>query len=440
MIELDVPDAETLTNVNDLDVDEYPRFAFVERHRDPPQVDDVTAATRDAVDAIPAFDDLPDGSEVAVTAGSRGIHDMPELVEAAVDELRERDFEPFVLPAMGSHGGATPEGQHGVLAEYGITEERLGCEIRDSMSVEQVGADEDGRPVYASTVATSADAILLANRVKLHTDYRGATESGLEKMAVVGLGKQRGADAMHNTAINGGLESAIRERARILFEETPIVGGIALLDNAHERAAHIEGVPVDEIPEREPELLERSTELFPTLPVEDLDLLVVDELGKDISGAGMDPNVIGRSRYLDEPEPESPDITRIYVRSVTPASHGNAVGLGLADYVHEDLVADLNLDDVYTNTVTSGEPSRAFIPVITPTDEATLVVAYSMMGVRDPEDLRVAYIENTLEPDALYVSEPVARELSEREDTDVGAFRALSFDDEGDFDFGFATE
>ncbi|GGL38955.1 hypothetical protein GCM10009037_23270 [Halarchaeum grantii] len=437
MVELDVPDADALAAINDVDVADFPRFAFAERHRDPPRVDDVAAATRDAIDAIPALESLDDGADVAVTMGSRGIHDMPELVATAVDELRERGLEPFVLPAMGSHGGATAEGQREVLAEYGVTEDSLGCEIRASMAVESVAEDDEGRPVPASTVALDADAVLLANRVKLHTDFRGDVESGLAKMAVVGLGKQRGAEEMHNAAISRGLETVIRERAALLFEETPVVGGIALLDNARERAARIEGVPADEILDREPELLEASADLFAGLPVDDLDLLVVDELGKDVSGSGMDTNVIGRYRYAGEEEPDTPDIGRIYVRGLTLASHGNAIGMGLADFAHEQLLADVDLADTYTNAATSGEPARVFVPVVTPSDRATLELAYSMLGVKDPADLRIAYIENTLEPDALYVSEPVAADLDARDDTTVGPRVALSFDAAGDFAFGF---
>lgn len=437
MTELEIPDTETLEDVNDIDIEAFPRFAFAERHREPPQVDDVTAATREAVDDIPAFDELSAGSEVAITAGSRGIHDMPELVEAAVAELQDRGFEPFVFPAMGSHGGATPEGQRGVLEEYGITEDRLGCEIRDSMAVESVAEDAVGRPVPVSTVALAADAVLVANRVKLHTDFRNEVESGLTKMAVVGLGKQRGAEEMHNAAIDRGLDTVIQERADIIFEHVPVVGGLALVENARDRAAHIEGVAVEDIPDREPELLERSKRLFPGLPVDRLDVLIVDEIGKDVSGTGMDTNVIGRYNFLDEEEPEKPDVRRIYLRGITPASHGNGIGMGLADFVHEDVIASVNLTDTYLNTVTSGEPSRAFMPIISPSDRTAMLLAYSMTGVRDPADLRVGYIRNTLEPDELYVSEPVARELAERDAIDVGDYRDFAFDDDGDFAFGF---
>ena len=437
MTEFEIPDAETMEDVNDIDIEAFPQFAFVERHRNPPQIDDVTAATRETVGDIPAFDELPAGAEVAITAGSRGIHDMPELIEAAVTELQDRGFEPFVFPAMGSHGGATPEGQRGVLAEYGITEERLDCEIRDSMAVESVTEDAVGRPVPVSTVALDADAVLVANRVKLHTDFRNEIESGLTKMTVVGLGKQRGAEEMHNAAIDRGLDTVVQERADLIFQHVPVVGGIALVENARDRAAHIEGVAVEDIPGREPELLERSKRLFPGLPVDQLDVLIVDEIGKDVSGTGMDTNVVGRYNFLDEEEPEKPDVRRIYLRGITDVSHGNGIGMGLADFVHENVVETVNLTDTYLNTVTSGEPSRAFIPIISPSDRTALLLAYSMTGVRDPADLRIGYIKNTLEPDELYVSEPVERELLERDDIDVGGHRELAFDDGGDFAFGF---
>lgn len=434
---LEIPDPSTLENVDDASIADFPPFASVRREQTPPRVDDVATATRAALEEIPAVDELDDGAEVALTVGSRGIHDMPELVETTVEELQNRGLEPFVIPAMGSHGGATPDGQVEVLESYGLTEERLGCEVRPKMSVETIATDKEGRPIPVSTVALEADAVLLANRVKVHTDFRGEVESGLCKMAVVGLGKQRGAVAMHNAGLSRGLGTVIPERAEQVFEHAPVIGGVALIDNAEDRAAHIEGVPVTDLLTREPELLERSKELLPELPVEDLDLLIVDELGKDISGTGLDTNVIGRYMFGDEPEPETPDVDRIAVRGMTDASHGNGLGMGLADYAHEALVEELDLDDVYQNVIASGEPARARIPIVVPCDRTMLLVAYSMTAVRDPADFRVGYIPNTLEPGTLYVSEPVVDELAEREDTTVDDPKPLTFDANGDFAFGF---
>jgi hypothetical protein len=418
-LDLELPDAERLAALSDATPADLPDVALLEHVRDHPRVDDVPAATREALDAIPALDALDAGSEVGITAGSRGIHDMPTVLRTMVDALRERELEPFVFPAMGSHGGATAEGQRETLASLGVTAETMGCEIRSSMAVERVADDDEGRPIYAAEDALAADAVLLANRVKAHTDFRGQYESGLVKMAVIGLGKQRGAEATHNAGLVAGLDEVIPERAAALFDETPVIGGVAVVENADDRAAHVEGIAVDDIFDREPALLERSKELLPTLPVSDLDLLVVDELGKEISGTGMDTNVLGRVMYHNQPEPDAPSFTRIYVRGVTEASHGNGIGIGLADVVHADLVADLDLTETYVNVVTSGEPSRARIPLIAERDEVALRVAASTTGVRDPADLRIVRVPNTLELGRFVASEPVVAELESRDDVRV---------------------
>ena len=426
---LDFPDADRLVGDSDFELADLPPFARATRHRDQPRVDDVSAATRAALEAVdlPA---LPEGAAVAVTAGSRGIRDAPTVLRTLVSALRERGLEPFLLPAMGSHGGATAEGQVETLESLGVTPESVGCEVRSSMAVTEVGTDRDGRPVYAADDALDADAVLLVNRVKAHTDYAGEYESGLAKMAVVGLGKHRGAAGMHDAALARGFREVIPERAGILIEETPVVGGVALLENANERTADVVGVPADEVLAREPDLLERSKELLPTLPVDDLDLLVVDSIGKEVSGTGMDTNVVGRVRFHGQPEPEgAADVTRVYARSLTEPSHGNALGMGLADFVHRDLVADVDFGDTYVNVATSGEPRRAALPFVVPSDAAAMATTLSTTGVADPGDLRVAVVENTLEPDDLLVSAPVAAELRERPDVTVGELSPLAFRD-----------
>jgi hypothetical protein len=426
---LEFPDAEALRGANEYTVADLPRFAVARREREFESVDDVEAAARTAVNEIDGFDSLPAGAEVAVTAGSRGIHDMAATLAAAVDELENQGFEPFILPAMGSHGGATAAGQRETLEALGITAERMGCEIRSSMAVEAVGEDALGRPVYASSDALAADAVLLANRVKVHTDFNGAVESGLSKIAVIGLGKHRGAESLHNAAIATDFADVIRDRMAVLLETTPIVGGIALIENAADRAAHIEGVDAADIPEREPELLEIAREEFAQLPIDDLDLLIVDEAGKDKSGTGMDTNVLGRYSFHGEDEPESPSITRVYARSLTDPSHGNALGVGLADFVHCEFVEDIDFEDTYVNIITSGETDRAKLPFVVPDDATALLVACSTTGVAAPEELRVARISSTMEPDSLHVSEPVAAELADRDDVTVGPLEALSFED-----------
>ncbi|WP_436925389.1 DUF362 domain-containing protein [Halosimplex amylolyticum] len=425
---VDFPDADALAGANDYTVADLPAFAVAHRQRDPESVEDVAAAAREAVDAIDGFDDLDAGASVAVTAGSRGIHDMPAVLAAAVERLGDRGFNPFVIPAMGSHGGATAAGQRETLAALGVTPETLGCEIRSSMAVDAVGEDDLGRPVYAARDALEADAVLLANRVKPHTDFRGDVESGLAKMAVIGLGKHRGAESLHNAAIATDFADVIADRYEILRAQTPIVGGIAVVENADHRAAHVEGIDAADVLDREPELLDLAHEHLAELPVDDLDLLVVDAMGKDKSGTGMDTNVLGRYDFHGEAEPDSPSITRVYARSLTDPSHGNAVGIGLADFVHRDLVADVDFQDTYVNIVTSGEPRRAKLPFVVPDDATALVLACSTTGVADPADLRVARIPSTMDPDTLVVSEPVATELRERDDVTVGASAPLELD------------
>jgi hypothetical protein len=426
---IEPPDADRLQSVTDTTVADCPPFAPVEIHRDPPRIDDIEAATHAAVADIPALDELPPGSEVGVGAGSRGIHDMPAVVAAIVAALQDRDLEPFVFPAMGSHGGATAGGQIETLASVGVTEDGVGCEIRSSMAVEVVGHDSEGRPIYAAEDVLAADAAVLANRVKLHTDFTGDIESGLAKMAVIGVGKQRGANAAHRAALEASFSEVIPERAAVLFAETPVVGGVALLENADERAAHIEGVPADAILDREPELLARARELQPMLPVEELDLLILDETGKDISGTGMDTNVVGRMDVYGEPEFETPDIVRVYVRSLTEATHGNANGIGLADFVHRDAAAAMDPGDTYVNSVTGGQPERGRLPPVVPDDETALLLSAATTGTADPADLRIARIRNTLEPDELLVAAPVAEQLRDREDATVGELRPLGVED-----------
>ncbi|MEF8820566.1 MAG: DUF362 domain-containing protein [Haloferacaceae archaeon] len=426
---VEFPTADRLQAATDHAAADLPRFAVAHRERDPDAVADPEAAGREAVADIAAFDTLPAGASVAVTAGSRGIHDMPAVLAGAVAELQSRGYEPFVVPAMGSHGGATAEGQRETLESLGFTGDRLGCAVRSSMTVEHVGTDALDRPVYAAEDALAADAVLLANRVKPHTDFRGDVESGLAKMAVVGLGKGRGAASLHDAAIATDFADVIRDRYAVLREETPIVGGVALVENAADRAVHVEGVDADAVLDREPELLDLAREHLPTLPVDDLDLLVVDETGKDKSGTGMDTNVLGRYDFHGETEPDSPQITRVYARSLTAPSHGNALGMGLADFVHRDLVADVDFGDTYVNLVTSGETRRGKLPLVVPDDETALVLACATAGVADPAELRVARIPSTMDPDSLVVSEPVAAELREREDVTVGPLEPLELAD-----------
>jgi hypothetical protein len=420
---------------NDVDhlIDPQPLPSFVRVRYEPSTetVADPAGAAREELDALD-LEGLPDGATVAVGVGSRGIHAIDDIAQGVVAELGERGFDPVVIPAMGSHGGASAEGQRSVLESLGITEASLGAPIDARIEVERletVTVGETEMDVYFSTAALDADAVLVVNRVKAHTNFTGAIESGLSKMAVVGLGKQRGAKTFHSTAIAEGYVETLRAALSVVESRTPLVGGVALVENFHERIGHVEAVPAGSFVGREPALLERAYEEMPTLPVDDIDLLVVDELGKEISGAGMDTNVIGRYRVLNAPDPETPNISIIYARSLTEATNGNGIGIGLADLTRQAALDQLDLQKTYANAFTSGSLAKAKLPVVAPDDEFALRTAFAALGGYDPESVRVLWIRNTRDLVELRVSEAVLSELPEAASV-VGRER-LTFTDDG---------
>ena len=386
-----------------------PEFADVRYEPATPELDDPAAAARAELDALP-LDDLPAGGTVAVGLGSRGIHDILPVGRAVVDELRERGFDPVVVPAMGSHGGATAEGQRRTLAGIGLTEDALGCAIDASMETTMLGESAVGAPVPFATAALAADGVLVINRVKAHTNFTGRFESGLTKMATVGLGKQPGAKATHEYALTKGYVPVLAAAYEVVREETPLLGGIAIVENFRDRTALVEGVAASALPEAEEPLKETADEYMPTLPYDELDVLVVDEIGKDVSGAGMDTNVVGRYQVLNTDDPDTPDIKRIVVRGLTEATHGNGNGIGLADVTTQSAVDELDLDQVYTNALTSGSLSKAKLPVVLPNDEYALAAALSTIGRYDPETVAVAWIRDTGHLSSFRVSAALAED------------------------------
>jgi hypothetical protein len=367
---------------------------------------------------------LKPGWRVAVGVGSRGITNLQAIVWAVVDELKAARTEPFIIPAMGSHGGATPEGQTELLREYGITQEALGVPIRASMDVERIGSTPEGVEVYCSAEALRADAIVLVNRVKPHTDFGGKIGSGIIKMSVIGLGKRVGASHYHVASSRLGYEEMLRAIARVTLKTAPILCGVAIIENQRHETARIAVLPRAEIERREEELFVEAQQLMPKLPFEDIDLLIVDRLGKNISGAGMDPNIIGRgvhgySSFLGQKNLPPPRIKRIFVRDLTPETHGNAIGIGFADLTTTRLVQQMDRRVTYVNALTSLTPNGAKIPIHFDSDREALELGLKSVGLADPARARVVRIADTLSLEKIEVSEAYLAEMADRKDLTV---------------------
>lgn len=377
------------------------------------------------------------GSRIAIAVGSRGIAHLAEIVQHVVALVRAAGAEPFILPSMGSHGGATSAGQREVLASYGVTEAAMGAPIHDSMEVRVVGQTEDAAPVYCSVEAQAADGVIVVNRVKPHTDFRGTIGSGLLKMCVVGLGKHRGAAAMHMAAQFHGKERVIRTMAGVLLRTAPIIGGIAILENQFHDTARVAALVREDIEAGEATLLAEADQLMPRLPFDTIDLLIIDWLGKNISGTGMDTNVINRpvtgySTLLKQGDRPSPFIRRIFVRDLTPESHGNAIGIGLADVTTTRLVRATDLQMTGTNALTALTPNTAKLPIHFDTDREAIERTLQSVPSEDPAAARIVRIADTLSLTEFDVSEALWQEVKAGPQLSaLGAPREMAFDPDG---------
>ncbi len=419
----------TVTPIKPNQATELPPLIPVRQQLSDEHEPDLRAAVERELALMPALSTLRPGARVAVTAGSRGIARIAEVVAAAVSALRDRGLAPFVVPAMGSHGGATAEGQIAVLADLGVTEQFVGCPILATMETVELGRLGDGTPVVMDRYAAGADGILLINRIKPHTDFQGPIESGLAKICAVGLGKRTGAIAMHSAGPHG-LRDRIAPAARIAIATRPVLGGIAVLENPQQDVAALVGLPPAEIGGAgETALLERSRMLRPTLPFRAIDLLIIDEMGKDVSGTGMDTGVIGRMHIPGVAEPMNPLVNCIVVLSLTPGSHGNAAGIGLADVVSARLAGAVDWHATWTNAMTSGVlgPGRARLPVVGPSDLEAVQLGRLMCGVPLDAPVRVARIVSTKRLGELHISEALLGE-AERPLKQLGPAAPLDFD------------
>lgn len=382
-----------------------PPFTRIRQKLSPDHLDDVSGAIRAGIAALGDLPRIKPGAKIAVTGGSRGIADIVPILRTVVVELQARGAEPFLIPAMGSHGGATAEGQIEMMAGYGMTEDALGCPVRATMEVVQVGTTPNGIPVYYDKMASEADGVIVVNRVKAHTAFRGEVESGVAKMIAVGLGKRHGAEQMHSA----GLGTAIVDAATVTLGAANILFGVHVVENAYEQVHTVRVSAPDQIIATDAELLKLANTLLPRVPFEQLDVLVIDTMGKNISGTGMDPNIIGMWRRFGGPR--VPDFTRIVILNLTPETHGNAMGIGFADFTTRRVFDQIDHHALMMNAITAESIMAGKIPLIREDDVDAIdwAIRSALRGVtREP---RVTRIHSTLHLDTLAVSPALLDEV-----------------------------
>ncbi|MGD9136910.1 MAG: lactate racemase domain-containing protein [Desulfobacterales bacterium] len=383
--------------------------------------------------------DLQPGAKIAVAVGSRGIAKLDEIVKNVVDKLKDSGCRPFIVPAMGSHGGATSEGQTSVLESKGVTEARIGVPIRATMDVKSFG-EVNGIPLFLDRYTAEADGIVLINRVKPHTNFIGPTESGLLKLMAIGLGNQIGAEHYHRLSVVRSQYEIISSAGRELLKRVPVLFGVGLVENQKHEIAIIKMAPADQIEMEEAELLIKARACMATLPLEEIDLLIIDEMGKDISGECIDPNVVGRDVVAYGAERLRPKITRIFVRDLTDASEGSAVGIGQADFTLKRLVDKIDFKATAVNCLTSCCPEAGKVPLTYDNDYEAIAAALVSLRPYELTDVRIVHIKNTLELVNLKVSQGCLHELKDNANVDISEDETdLHFDDSGMLFSSFVT-
>lgn len=379
-----------------------PKMAKVKVHFDNHQIEDLGSELWAKLQQEHIRQTVKPGMQIAVAVGSRGLDRIVELTAVTVKALKEAGAEPFIVPSMGSHGGATAEGQREVLAHLGVTEESVGCEIRSSMEVVQLGELPNGLPVYLDRYAAAADGIVVINRVKPHTAFRGPVESGIMKMISIGLGKQKGAEACHQLGFKYMAEN-VPAMAKLIMEQKPVLFGVATVENAFDKVAVVEVLTPEEIIAKEVDLQKNAKELLPKLFFDQLEVLVIDQIGKNISGDGMDPNITGR--YPTPYAHGGPEVNKIVALDLTPQTEGNANGVGTADFTTQRLVDKTDLEVTYANGLTSTVVAPTKIATTLPNDREAIQAAIKTCNVLDFNQAKLVRIKNTLVLGEIEVSE-----------------------------------
>ena len=415
-----------------------PRLLVVRQNFDCHRIPDVAAEVRKQLAASPFAARLKPGSRVAIGVGSRGIHDIAEIVASAVGFWKDAGMRPFLFPAMGSHGAASAAGQAEVLASYGITEAAMGCPLVSQLEVVSLGRTADGIEAFMDKAAYDSDGVMLAGRVKWHTDFAGKIESGLFKMMAIGLGKFAGAQRYHAYAYNLGLEHVIRSIGRQVLSSGKILGGLAILEDAHHHTGKIDAVPVEVMEQREEENLALVKTWMPKLPM-DLDILILDEIGKNISGAGMDTKVVNRGVNGEyNPWPGIPRIQRVFIRDLSEHTYNSAVGLGMADVVTDRLVDRTDWVPTHINTLTANSPASARTPVHFPTDRECIRRFMPTVGKLDLSTVTLGWIRNTMELSRFGLSENVRAQVEQNPNLEIEGVTDFEFDDDGNLVSPFA--
>jgi hypothetical protein len=383
----------------------------VHQRSDSKSITDVAAAVREQFAGFDFSDNVAAGQTVAVAVGSRGIHHLVTIVTTVVERLRTRGLQPFVIPGMGSHGGATAEGQATVLRELGITESVVGAPVVSGMDVVSLGRVNSGAEVFFAKDAVNADHLFVINRVKPHTAFRGEVESGLCKMLAVGCGRQKGASNMHKF----GLGASIVPAAEMILDKASVLCGLTVVEDAANGIHSLELVPADDFIDSDKKNLQSAQMLLPKIPLADLDILVVDEMGKNISGAGLDPNVIGFWRR--EGGPRTPDYRTLIVLDLTPQSHGNATGIGMVDLTTRRMIDQIDMAATYTNAITAGVLRSVRLPIALENDRTVLETALNL--VAETEKIKMVRIVNTLALQTFWATEAVFPELSENQNITI---------------------
>ncbi|KJS86702.1 MAG: hypothetical protein JM58_06360 [Peptococcaceae bacterium BICA1-8] len=398
---------------------QLPKIVKVRQILPRPKLEDPVSEAVEELKKLKLDDKISNGKVIAITGGSRGIANIDKIYKRVASYIKEIGGNPVIISAMGSHGGGTPEGQKEILAHLGVTEEEMGCPVIGSSDVELLGkTPTHSIDVYCAKEAVEADGVIVINRVKAHTAFRAPRESGLLKMLGIGLGRAPGADSIHSRGVEE-IGDIILELSRVVRDQINVIAGLAIVENGYEETAVIEGLLPSQFDEEEARLLKYAKELMPAVPFEELDLLILDEMGKNYSGTGMDTNVIGRWRIHGVEEPDRPRYQRVAVLDLTEASHGNANGVGLADFTTRRLVDKIDYKSSYLNCLTTGFVLRGMIPVTMNSDKEVIESALKTLHFAEPEKAKICWIKNTLFLDEMYCSEALLPEINANKTLEV---------------------